>query len=455
MYLLKTFTPLFLTFFISYFSFSQNIISYEQAGQSVGTIYGDSLKINGKPFTGIVRDYFKNGKQKLWVEVKNGRANGEWIEWHQNGIMRYHAFWKDGKGHGRWQYFDEFGQLTGECFVIEDYYNGAERIYYLNGNLKSETFFVNNKKVGYSYFYNEDGSTKERNKYEDGKLVIDSPRLFAPYLFDRNKGIFDTNEWGITFLPDNKTAYFTSRKEGEKQKIYKMTLKDDKWQNPEIIPFSTDRDEAIYYDKKTNNLFFGSARSLTPKRNSDSNIDSEIDMNIWKINLNEQNKGKPIALSFNKTMRKGDKFPTNYETGAVTDSLGNLYFWTKSETGNDTDIFISKLKNGVYQNPISIGEPVNTKDYESSPCISPDGNYMIFARFVNETGFGKEDLFFSKNINGKWTTPQNLGVLINTVSNESFPSFSPDGKYFYFSSDREDKEHWKLYYLETRFLDLD
>jgi len=35
-----------------------------------------------------------------------------------------------------------------------------------------------------------------------------------------------------------------------------------------------------------------------------------------------------------------------------------------------------------------------------------------------------------------WSAPQNLGPLVNSVSNEQHPALSPDGLSLYFSSDR-------------------
>ena len=49
-------------------------------------------------------------------------------------------------------------------------------------------------------------------------------------------------------------------------------------------------------------------------------------------------------------------------------------------------------------------------------------------------GYGGKDIFFSKNINGTWDEPINLGPKVNSSGNEMFPFISKEGK-LYFSSD--------------------
>jgi tetratricopeptide (TPR) repeat protein len=67
------------------------------------------------------------------------------------------------------------------------------------------------------------------------------------------------------------------------------------------------------------------------------------------------------------------------------------------------------------------------------PAVSENGKKMIFSSNM-PGGKGKSDLYFSEQINGEWTTPKNLGELINTFGNEYFP-YLADETTLYFSSD--------------------
>ena len=79
-------------------------------------------------------------------------------------------------------------------------------------------------------------------------------------------------------------------------------------------------------------------------------------------------------------------------------------------------------------------DPVNQASERLEAAFSPDGIRMILVRNDPETN--RADLYQS-TWNGRiWTRPAGMASL-NTASNERGPAFSHDGKYLYFSSDRE------------------
>ncbi len=77
----------------------------------------------------------------------------------------------------------------------------------------------------------------------------------------------------------------------------------------------------------------------------------------------------------------------------------------------------------------------NSKDYSlGHPAVSPDGQTLIFASDM-PGGYGLTDLYMSQlTEEGKWSEPVNLGDVINTEGEESFPYWAADGT-LYFSSD--------------------
>jgi len=99
------------------------------------------------------------------------------------------------------------------------------------------------------------------------------------------------------------------------------------------------------------------------------------------------------------------------------------------------DIFYSIKIGNKWSKPRNIGAPINSKYWESQPCISPDGTTLYFVS--NRTGGkGKEDIYYSKLTNdGTWGTPVNLGDSINTNGSDISPFIHPDNETFYFSSD--------------------
>jgi outer membrane protein OmpA-like peptidoglycan-associated protein/tetratricopeptide (TPR) repeat protein len=100
------------------------------------------------------------------------------------------------------------------------------------------------------------------------------------------------------------------------------------------------------------------------------------------------------------------------------------------------DFFYAEMKNGEWQQVKNFGEPVNTEMNEGAACFTPDGQFVYFTACNRNGGFGDCDLYVSRLEGTSWSTPKNLGPLINTSSWESQPCISHDGNQLYFSSNR-------------------
>ena len=77
------------------------------------------------------------------------------------------------------------------------------------------------------------------------------------------------------------------------------------------------------------------------------------------------------------------------------------------------------------------------------PYISPDEKILIFGSlgrpdqlFSGGFPYSRVDLYISFNHNGSWTPARQLGHGINSFADDQYPSISPDGRYFFFSSAR-------------------
>ncbi|TAE07375.1 MAG: hypothetical protein EAY72_14145 [Bacteroidetes bacterium] len=406
-------------------------------------------------YSGVILEQYANGRPFLHKTVKNGKADGIWLEWYADGTLRYKANWKNNMGEGKWEYFHPNGQLRSEGFYIQDKAFGIFRTYYNNGVLETDATYENDKKVGVEKLYAADGTLQTRLYFENGVQAIDEPTLFEAGKISTKQN----NEWGIQFSPSGDTAYFTRRNAETKQKrIYSSYKTKSGWSNPTVASFSTAEDESAFVSPSGNELFFASYRPLPTVAKPMTN-----DMNIWVTKKQGTNWTDPTPLSanINQTMQAGDSWPNKYEAGPITDAQGNLYYWTKSNKWKASNLFFAERKqNGTFTNPIELVELGDSLYFNSAPCISPDGNLLFFASDNRPQSWGT-DLYYARKINGKWSQPKNMGIAINSYSDDSFPSFSPDGKYFYFSSNRAGNKDangeaiWDLYYMETRFLVLE
>ena len=111
---------------------------------------------------------------------------------------------------------------------------------------------------------------------------------------------------------------------------------------------------------------------------------------------------------------------------------GWMYF-----TGGDNDIYKVDLNKAGELSPLKLDSMINTERAEYNSFIAPDESYLIFTSFGHGEGFRGGDLWISfKSADGNWELPRNLGPGVNTMAHEFCPMLSPDGKYLFFTSNR-------------------
>jgi len=104
------------------------------------------------------------------------------------------------------------------------------------------------------------------------------------------------------------------------------------------------------------------------------------------------------------------------------------------------DIFYSKKDGNNWSEPINIGEPVNTSQYDGQPSISPDDKSLYFVRNTKSQMFPDADckkIYISnRNPDGEWNKAEALPIPIN-VECEQTPKIALDNKSLFFASMRE------------------
>ncbi|MCK9254560.1 MAG: OmpA family protein [Bacteroidales bacterium] len=103
---------------------------------------------------------------------------------------------------------------------------------------------------------------------------------------------------------------------------------------------------------------------------------------------------------------------------------------------NGGDIYESKLKGSKWTKPTPLKGSVNSKYHESKACISYDNKTLYFISDNPAISIGGRDIFYS-NIDayGNWSPPTNIGPVINTPYNEVDLFLHPDGRTMYFCSE--------------------
>lgn len=131
----------------------------------------------------------------------------------------------------------------------------------------------------------------------------------------------------------------------------------------------------------------------------------------------------------------------------------DLYFASRRPGSyGGSDIYVSHLQpNGSWGEPENLGPGLNTTSDESAPFIHADNQTLYFTS-RGLPGYGEEDIFVTrKGPDGKWGKPENLGYPINTISHEGTFFIAADGKTAYYASDRSDsKGGLDIYSFELR-----
>lgn len=111
------------------------------------------------------------------------------------------------------------------------------------------------------------------------------------------------------------------------------------------------------------------------------------------------------------------------------------YFKEDSVKVNSLISLISKKwDNSIVRN---LGKTINTTDDEWDPNPTPDGKYIYYSGKNRPGGFGDVDVWYSEKKDGHWTTPQNMGRMINSGTSETVDNVSTDGNLLLLSGNIE------------------
>jgi outer membrane protein OmpA-like peptidoglycan-associated protein len=130
----------------------------------------------------------------------------------------------------------------------------------------------------------------------------------------------------------------------------------------------------------------------------------------------------------------GENINTKEHDAAIALSVdGQTLFIYKTDGGGD--IYVSYLSGEDWSRPRPVKGDVNKKDsWEGSCSLSADGKTLYFAS-NRDGGLGARDIYKAElQEDETWGNVQNLGANINTVYNDDAPFIHPDDKTLYFSS---------------------
>lgn len=121
-------------------------------------------------------------------------------------------------------------------------------------------------------------------------------------------------------------------------------------------------------------------------------------------------------------------------------SSKGTYFFDEFKSDFTGDIRYSRLVDGKHEEPKLLSKNING-GRSFHPFIAPDESYLIFDS-KREGGYGDSDLYISyRQKDSSWGQPINLGDKINTKGWEASANVTPDGKYLFFNRNMNPGNH--------------
>jgi outer membrane protein OmpA-like peptidoglycan-associated protein len=137
-------------------------------------------------------------------------------------------------------------------------------------------------------------------------------------------------------------------------------------------------------------------------------------------------------------------------TASITPDGKTVYFASDRLGGQGgLDIYKTTLQaNNTWTAPVNLGPEINTKANEDAPFIHPDQKTLFFTS-DGHNSMGGRDIFMTKLVGTRWTSPENMGYPVNTTANDNYFTLIADGTRAYFSSDRKGGQGGQdIYFLD-------
>ncbi|SHM16741.1 RICIN domain-containing protein [Hymenobacter psychrotolerans] len=120
----------------------------------------------------------------------------------------------------------------------------------------------------------------------------------------------------------------------------------------------------------------------------------------------------------------------------------------RGDSEGSNDLYVSqRAADGIWGEPRSLGNGINSPGFEFAPWLTPDGKTLYFSS-LGHAGYGGSDIFVSTRLDDswlRWSTPRNLGPSINGPGFDAYFSLTPDGKQAYYASARTPNAPADLY----------
>ncbi len=250
----------------------------------------------------------------------------------------------------------------------------------------------------------------------------DEPELFAPGIV--STGMFSRD---IAMTPDGNEIYWCAIGPNYSwSAIMGSRLENGHWTEPQALPFTM------------NPEYFTIEPHITPDGEHlyfASNDPAGQGQDIWVCDREGDGWSEPYNPGSPVNTEHAEYFPTLTHDGTI-------YFTRRIIGEQENAIWRSRLVDGEYGEPERLPRQVNCGTTRYNAFIDPAEQYLILAVDGMGDTVGMTDYFIIfRSPDDTWSEPVNMGEKINTAGRlDSVPYVSPDGRYFFFMSTRQDDE---------------
>lgn len=177
-------------------------------------------------------------------------------------------------------------------------------------------------------------------------------------------------------------------------------------------------DNTILYFTSRRSSGAGSTRNRSDMKYDESILLSKMVNGEW---IPSEMAGKNLATEMNEGILH-------------VNNTNDLMYLYAGWSGNG-DIYVSQFTREKWTKPQAMPGAVNSDARETSFSVTGDGNEQFFTSDRKKGGSGGRDIWYMKKIKkDKWSSPSNLGDVVNTQGNEESVWVSPGGDTLWFSS---------------------
>ena len=256
-----------------------------------------------------------------------------------------------------------------------------------------------------------------KDPYLGQKPPGSKPEVFAPGIVSK-----EGDQARLFIAPDGSEIIYWEREPvNGKMRIISIRNAGGGWTEPAVLPFSEEyinMEPCLSPDGKK--MFFVSDRPRTGKGESEKMPD------LWVV--------EKVAGTWGEPRNLGD--PVNRLDIVVQPFYtvdDKLYFCGENADRSSGGMYVSQSTGNGFSEPVKLDGDISSGQF-SGLCVSPDNRMFILHARKDGGGFRKGDLYVSfRAATGNWGELVRLGDAVNTNEEEHGATFSPDGRYLFFS----------------------